>query len=122
MRDRVRIMLGNREIVKRYIGDRLVWEQIILKVMTIEGRINISNNLITLNAENIKKRLEGKRIRKISIAQGKEHAVEFTKYSIFLSDYILSIRNYDNEFKEYLLNNGAKYRTYVRFKVQFYYE
>ena len=122
MRDRVRIMLGNREIVKRYIGDRLVWEQIILKVMTIEGRINISNNLITLNAENIKKRLEGKRIRKISIARGKEHAVDFTKYSIFLSDYILSIRNYDNEFKEYLLNNGAKYRTYVRFKVQFYYE
>ena len=115
-------MLGNREIVERYIGDRLVWEQIILKVMTIEGRINISNNLITLNAENIKKRLEGKRIRKISIAQGKEHAVDFTKYSIFLSDYILSIRNYDNEFKEYLLNNGAKYRTYVRFKVQFYYE
>lgn len=26
MRDRVRIMLGSREIVKRYIGDRLVWE------------------------------------------------------------------------------------------------
>ncbi|CJY64126.1 MULTISPECIES: hypothetical protein [Streptococcus] len=25
MRDRVRIMLGSREIVKRYIGDRLVW-------------------------------------------------------------------------------------------------
>lgn len=27
MRDRVSIMLGNREIVKRYIGDRLVWEK-----------------------------------------------------------------------------------------------
>lgn len=25
MRDRVKIMLGNQEIVKRYIGDRLVW-------------------------------------------------------------------------------------------------
>jgi hypothetical protein len=25
MKDRVRIMLGNQEIVKRYIGDRLVW-------------------------------------------------------------------------------------------------
>ena len=25
MKDRVRIMLGSREIVKRYIGDRLVW-------------------------------------------------------------------------------------------------
>lgn len=26
MKDRVRIILGSREIVKRYIGDRLVWE------------------------------------------------------------------------------------------------
>lgn len=25
MKDRIRIMLGNQEIVKRYIGDRLVW-------------------------------------------------------------------------------------------------
>ena len=34
MRDRVRIMLGNQEIVKRYIGDRLVWEG--LKSVTIK--------------------------------------------------------------------------------------
>ena len=34
MRDRVRIMLGNREIAKRYIGDRLVWES--LKSVTIK--------------------------------------------------------------------------------------
>ena len=29
MKDRVRIMLGSREIVKRYIGDRLVWESVV---------------------------------------------------------------------------------------------
>lgn len=34
MRDRVRIMLGNQEIVKRYIGDRLVRES--LKSVTIK--------------------------------------------------------------------------------------
>ena len=28
MKDRVRIMLGNQEIVKRYIGSRLVWEAV----------------------------------------------------------------------------------------------
>lgn len=29
MKDRVRIMLGSREIVKRYIGSRLVWESVV---------------------------------------------------------------------------------------------
>ena len=40
MKDRVRIMLGNQEIVKRYIGSRLVWEavkktteRLLLKIM-----------------------------------------------------------------------------------------
>ena len=28
MKDRIRIMLGSREIVKRYIGSRLVWEAV----------------------------------------------------------------------------------------------
>lgn len=40
MKDRVRIMLGDQEIVKRYIGSRLVWEavkktteRLLLKIM-----------------------------------------------------------------------------------------
>ena len=41
MRDRAKILVGNREVAKRYIGDRLVWENNSSLILEFEYKSSI---------------------------------------------------------------------------------
>lgn len=118
MRDRVRIMLGSREIVKRYIGDRLVWEG--LKSVTIKD-VTLSffkNYSLFVYKKDIKTTLENKKITKVRI--GASEFPLITTDSPYISDnsytFHLSSETIEN-FKRVGVTTG-----YISLDITFYYE
>lgn len=118
MKDRVRIMLGSREIVKRYIGDRLVWES--LKSVTIKN-VYLSffeDYSLFVYKKDIKTTLENKKITKVRI--GVSEFPLITTKSARISDssytFYLSSETIEN-FKRVGVTMGI-----ISFDTTFYYE
>lgn len=126
MRDRVRIMLGNREIVKRYIGDKLVWES--LKSVTIknvtlsfyEDYIVSAFNGYRLLVSNrdIKTTLGNKKITKVRIGASEFPLITTDPTYMSKTSYIfyLSSETFEN-FKRVGVTTG-----FLHCDVTFYYE
>ena len=118
MKDRVRIMLGSREIVKRYIGDRLVWES--LKSVTIKN-VYLSfyeDYSIWVSNRDIKTTLENKKITKVRI--GTSEFPLITTKSPYISDssYIFYL---SSETIENFKRVGVTTRI-ISLDITFYYE
>ena len=118
MKDRIRIMLGDQEIVKRYIGDRLVWES--LKSVTIKDVILsfYKDYSIWVSNRDIKTTLENKKITKVRI--GVSEFPLITTKSPYISDssytFYLSSETIEN-FKRVGVKTGLIHRDII-----FYYE
>lgn len=118
MRDRVSIMLGSREIVKRYIGDRLVWEG--LKSVTIKD-VSLSfyeDYRIWVSNRDIKTTLGDKKITKVRIGASEFPLITTNSPHISESSYIfhLSSETIEN-FKRIGVTTGFIHRD-----ITFYYE
>ena len=121
MRDRVRIMLGNREIVKRYIGDKLVWESLkSLKSVTIK---NVSLSFcegysIWVSNRDIKTTLGNKKITKVRIGASEFPLITTGSTYMTETSYIfdLSSETFEN-FKRVGVTTG-----FLHCDVTFYYE
>lgn len=118
MKDRVRIMLGDQEIAKRYIGDRLVWES--LKSVTIKN-VYLSffeDYSLFVYERDIKTTLENKKITKVRIGVS-EFPLITTKLA-HISDnsytFHLSSETIEN-FKRVGVTTGN-----IRLDTTFYYE
>lgn len=129
MRDRVSIMLGNREIVKRYIGDKLVWESLkSLKSVTIkkvtlafyEEHLIFGFNGYRLWVSNrdIKTTLGNKKITKVRIGTSEFPLITTDPTSMTETSYTfyLSSETFEN-FKRVGVTTG-----FLRCGVTFYYE
>lgn len=122
MRERAKILVGNREIVKRYIGSRLVWEnRNNIKISEVKGRF-LGSSWIEFSTFNIKSQLKGKKITNIRLYTGKEITVSkrtIFEYStdgnsLYLDEISEVMRS---DFENSGLTDNTKY-----FDVTFYYE
>ena len=118
MRDRVKIMLGNQEIVKRYIGDRLVWESlksVTIKDVTLHFYEDYS---IWVSNRDINTTLENKKITKVRIGASEFPLITTDSPYISNSSYIfhLSSETIEN-FKRVGVTTGFIHRD-----ITFYYE
>ncbi len=118
MKDRVRIMLGNQEIVKRYIGDRLVWEglkSVTVKDVTLHFYEDYS---IWVSNRDIKTTLGDKKITKVRIGASEFPLITIDSPYISNSSYIfhLSSETIEN-FKRVGVTTGFIHRD-----ITFYYE
>lgn len=124
MRDRVRIMLGSREICKRYIGDRLVWKLDPLQKITIVGiETKLYGRFIAFRVNDHSSKFNGKVIKKIHIDGAKEVLrIPSNSQTPQLSGSSMYINNINEDIKRYFSENGASSSDFKPMNIIFFVE
>lgn len=124
MKDRVRIMLGSREIVKRYIGDRLVWELDPLQKITIVGiETKLYGRFIALRVNDHSSEFNSKLIKKIHIVGAKSFiTIPSNSQAPQLIGSTMYINNINEDIKRYFSDNGASSSDFKPMNIIFFVE
>ena len=122
MREGAKILVGNREVAKRYIGSRLVWEnRNNIKISEVAGRF-LGSSWIEFSTFNIKSQLKGKKITNIRLYTGKEITVsKRTSFEYSIDGNSLYLGEISEVMRSDFENSGLTDNTRY-FDVTFYYE
>lgn len=117
-------MLGSREIVKRYIGDRLVWKLDPLQKITIVGiETKLYGRFIAFRVNDHSSKFNGKVIKKIHIDGAKEVLrIPSNSQTPQLSGSSMYINNINEDIKRYFSENGASSSDFKFMNIIFFVE
>ena len=125
MAERLKIMIGNREVAKRYVGSKLVWEKkpTLRKIALENVPASLYSSFIALrdinNLHDFKGKFNGKYVLKISVNGGQPIDLEPESQQFELSKYSMYINNMSNKLKQYFLDNGVT-KDYKPINITFY--
>ena len=124
MRDRAKIIVNNREVSKRYLGSRLVWEaEILEKIVLEEATIKLYDDFIAFYHDNIQRELGKKKIYKIKINDTQPVAINPDLFTVeFWSGDAMYLNNANsqllNEFKRRGVPENVRFDGTVTFYVK----
>ena len=124
MRERAKILVGNREVAKRYLGDRLVWElDPLQKITIVDVDTRIYGRSIVFRIVNPSPKFNGKLIKKIYIDGAKTvlTIISNSQHPQLLGDRVF-IRNINEDIKRYFYDNGASSSDYKPMNITFFVE
>ena len=120
MRDRTKIIVNNREVSKRYLGSRLVWEEEPLREIPLKvNTITLFSTVISFYKPGIKNTFKDVTIYKIKIENSKVLDLDLNlQYVDFLGSDNMYIRNLHqtlhDELKLIYPNNKRSVTFYVK--------
>lgn len=124
MRDRAKIIVNNREVAKRYLGSRLVWEEETFEEIVLEeATIKLYDDFIAFYRENIQREIGKKKIYKIKINDTQPVAINPNLFTIeFWSGDTMYLNNANsqllNEFKRRGVPANVRFDGTVTFYVK----
>ena len=102
MRDRTKIIVNNREVSKRYLGNRLLWEEETLREIVLEeATIVIYDDFIVFRHVNLQREIGKKKIYKIKINDTQPFAIN---PNLFTVEFFSGATMYFNNINSQLLN------------------
>lgn len=120
MRDRAKIIVNNREVSKRYLGSRLVWEEETLVQINIrDANIKVYDSFIVFDIDNPNK-FNNKKIKKIGINNLEPIDINVVSQTPELTTYYLYLNNITEQIKRYFIDNGANTSGFTRMNITFY--
>lgn len=120
MRDRAKIIVNNREVSKRYLGNRLVWEEETLVQINIrDANIKVYDSFIVFDIDNPNK-FNNKKIKKIGINNLEPIDINVVSQTPELTTYYLYLNNITEQIKRYFIDNGANTSGFTRMNITFY--
>ncbi len=120
MRDRAKIIVNNREVSKRYLGNRLVWEEETLVQINIrDANIKIYDSFIVFDIDNPNK-FNNKKIKKIGINNLEPIDINVVSQTPELTTYYLYLNNITEQIKRYFIDNGANTSGFTHMNITFY--
>lgn len=120
MRDRTKIIVNNREVSKRYLGNRLVWEEETLVQINIrDANIKVYDSFIVFDIDNPNK-FNNKKIKKIGINNLEPIDINVVSQTPELTTYYLYLNNITEQIKRYFIDNGANTSGFTRMNITFY--
>lgn len=123
MRDRAKIVVNNREVAKRYLGSRLVWEEeSLLKIDIKNLEIKVYSSFIAFQVENNSYKFNNKKIKKISINNLEPIDIDVVSQTPELTTYNMYLNDVTEKIKRYFITNGASTSDYTRMNITFYVE
>lgn len=124
MRERAKILVGNREVAKRYLGDRLVWElDPLQKITIVDVETKIYGGFIVFRIVDPSSKFNDKLIKKIYI-DGAETVLTIISNSQrpqLVGDRML-IYNINEDIKRYFYDNGASSSYFIPMNITFFVE
>ena len=122
MRERAKILVGNREVAKRYIGSRLVWESEGLTQISLRNiETKVYGKFIAFRLENESSRFEGKNVKKIHIENATSTlVVDPSTQTTQLSGSALYLNNVTEDIKVYFTSNGVSVFGFRPINITFY--
>ena len=125
MRDRAKIIVNNREVAKRYLGSRLLWEKnIIRKELSYldYGKIEDIKSIAFVNDKHLSlvgHKITGLKINNSTIFNfGNEENTVYQSESVKQLIYVINV---NSSFLNYLRGNGFT-ESYKKFDFTWYYE
>lgn len=125
MRDRAKIIVNNREVGKRYLGSRLVWEEETIdiggdfKIITIKPRyLNIHSSAISTYAINIKNKLNNLKIYKLKFNKDIIDLNTDTMEVVFFGNDSINLRNLSKEVIDKIEEEKSKGYSSITFYVK----
>ena len=122
MAERLKIMIGNKEVVKRYVGRFLVWEAAI-KEVTMTTNMGFQKGKLTIFVPSAYlTNITGRNITKIKINEGSTFVL--TKDSFKLEYGQLIARNISQQLFDYLQFDDTyeSVSTYKRVKITLFFD
>lgn len=120
MRDRTKIIVNNREVSKRYLGNRLVWEEETLVQINIrDANIKVYDSFIVFDIDNPNK-FNNKKIKKIGINNLEPIDINVVSQTPELTTYYLYLNNITEQIKRYFIDNGANTSGFTHMNITFY--
>lgn len=125
MRDRAKIIVNNREVAKRYLGSRLVWEEETIdiggdfKIITIESKyLNIHSSAISIYVRNIKNKLNNLKIYKLKFNKDVIDLNTDTMEVVFFGNDSINLRNLSKEVIDKIAEEKSKGYSSITFYVK----
>lgn len=121
MRERAKILVGNREVAKRYIGSRLVWElDPLQKITIVDVETIIYGRSIVFRIVDPSPKFNGKLIKKIYIAGAQSIlTIPSTSQTPELLGDRVFISNINEDIKRYFYDGGASSSNYKPMNITF---